>query len=553
MEPQYPVTTTSKAMDETLFEYKGGLADDLKFLAAIPEVCDVTFLVGETREPVCAVKAILAARSRVFYKMLYDTNGKQLQHQQHSIGGSSSKRSGGLIKQLSGAASGSQNPQQQNRLRMLLKRSSEPLIQHNHQQQYQSRQQQKSPPNRNSIKNNSKMVTAGSNASTSWSKYKRGSAVGTAAISISNAASVTSPTVIIIEEFDADVFRQLVEYVHTGCVTLQPRTLLGVLNAADCYGLDELRAACTGFADTGGGITVDTACALLASAERYIHYKCTKSLVQKVLEFVDENGGRVLTLGSFTLLPQHVVRLILSRDELRADELTKFQAALMWAKKCAADAADNNNADSEDADWRSLFREHFAPIIQYHKIAASVILEEIMPLGVVPDRDLLSALAYQADPNSVRLDSITGAGDRDQLRCGRRRTRSMSVQSGGAGGDEDDMQSGCHQVSVAAGPSITSVISGLGHQPPATPTLSSGGSGGSADVVGRQNQRPPPPRRRRRPSSSVHHHHGQRPQQKHQHHHHYHPLNRHNLSSDSTNSRSCCTSDDETGDDLTSS
>lgn len=58
------VATTSTALDETLFEYKGGLADDLKFLAAIPEVCDVTFLVGETGEPVCAVKAILAARSR---------------------------------------------------------------------------------------------------------------------------------------------------------------------------------------------------------------------------------------------------------------------------------------------------------------------------------------------------------------------------------------------------------------------------------------------------------------------------------------------------------
>jgi hypothetical protein len=65
MEQQYTVTTTSTAIDETLFEYKGGLADDLKFLAAIPEVCDVTFLVGETREPVCAVKAILAARSRL--------------------------------------------------------------------------------------------------------------------------------------------------------------------------------------------------------------------------------------------------------------------------------------------------------------------------------------------------------------------------------------------------------------------------------------------------------------------------------------------------------
>lgn len=34
---------------------------------------------------------------------------------------------------------------------------------------------------------------------------------------------------LIIEEFEPDVFRQLIEYIHTGCVTLQPRTLLGWL------------------------------------------------------------------------------------------------------------------------------------------------------------------------------------------------------------------------------------------------------------------------------------------------------------------------------------
>ena len=37
----------------------------MRFLASIPELCDITFLVGETREPVCAVKAVLAARSRL--------------------------------------------------------------------------------------------------------------------------------------------------------------------------------------------------------------------------------------------------------------------------------------------------------------------------------------------------------------------------------------------------------------------------------------------------------------------------------------------------------
>lgn len=80
----------------------------------------------------------------------------------------------------------------------------------------------------------------------------------------------------------------MIEYIHTGSVTLQPRTLLGVMNAADYYGLEELKKACNGFVNCC--ITVDTVCALLSSAERYIHFKCTKSLVQKVLEFVDEHG-----------------------------------------------------------------------------------------------------------------------------------------------------------------------------------------------------------------------------------------------------------------------
>ena len=56
---------------------------------------------------------------------------------------------------------------------------------------------------------------------------------------------------------------------------------LGVMNAADYYGLEELKRACSGFIQCC--VTVDTVCALLATAERYIQYKCTKYLVQKVI------------------------------------------------------------------------------------------------------------------------------------------------------------------------------------------------------------------------------------------------------------------------------
>lgn len=190
---------------------------------------------------------------------------------------------------------------------------------------------------------------------------------------------------MIIEEFEPDVFRQLIEYVHTGCVTLQARTLLGLMNAADYYGLDELRKGCMNFVSCC--INVDTVCAILASAERYIQYKCTKSLVQRVLEFVDHHGNDVLSLGSFALLPEHVVRLILSREELKADELTKFQAALHWSQRYC----DHAPASCDLRDVISNFYE----CIEFYKIPATVLMREVHPLGVVPDHVMMNALAFQ--------------------------------------------------------------------------------------------------------------------------------------------------------------
>lgn len=53
------------------------------------------------------------------------------------------------------------------------------------------------------------------------------------------------------------------------------------MNAADHFSLKELRRACLDFANSC--IQCESVCALLTAAEKYIQYKSTKVLMQKVL------------------------------------------------------------------------------------------------------------------------------------------------------------------------------------------------------------------------------------------------------------------------------
>jgi hypothetical protein len=198
------------------------------------------------------------------------------------------------------------------------------------------------------------------------------------------------PTVIV-RDFEPEVFKQIIDYTHTGGVTLQAKTLLGLMNASDHYALEELKQACIRFMEHC--IAVESACSLLSSAERYIQFKSTKILVQKIFEFVDANAEAILPLREFVTLPQHVVRIVLSREELKASEMAKFEAAYNW---CLSNCSDASNDD----EIKKLF-EPFVDVIEYHGIPAKHLMQRVKPAGVVDDSHILTALAYQADPDSI--------------------------------------------------------------------------------------------------------------------------------------------------------
>ena len=197
------------------------------------------------------------------------------------------------------------------------------------------------------------------------------------------------PTVVV-KDFEPEVFKQLVEYTHTGCVMLQARTLLGLMNAADHYRLEELKVACIRFMEHC--VTIDTVCSLLTSAEKYIQYKSTKILVQRMFEFVDQNAEKILHLGAFAMLPQHVVRIVLSREDLNACETTKCEAAVRWSLRYAEEHI--------HVSVKQAF-EPFIDVIDFYLIPAKHLMKSVKPAGVVADSVILNALAYQADPKSI--------------------------------------------------------------------------------------------------------------------------------------------------------
>ena len=300
----YPSDTLCGVPCSNTFDNKSGLSDDLAFLTSMPEFCDVTFLAGDPGEPVQAVRAILAARSRVLKGILLE------------------------------AAHGTSDPSKGNKKKKKIKKG----------------KQRKS----------------------------------TADLALS----------IPMRDFDPDTFRELIQYLHTGKCLFQPSTVIGLMNACDYFGIDELKRACLGYINRC--VEVETVLTLLETAEQYISHKYTKIALKPILEFIDSNAEQILSLEGFSTLSQHVATLVFGREQLQVSSFSKFQAALSW---CLHHLLPNHSLE-----------ETFAPFVDFvalHEIPAMQLMTVVKPSGAVSQELILNALAYQADPDSVDISRLS--------------------------------------------------------------------------------------------------------------------------------------------------
>lgn len=108
---------------------------------------------------------------------------------------------------------------------------------------------------------------------------------------------------------------------------------------------------------------------------------------------MDTHADEIFKLNAFGLLPEHVVRLILARDGLKADEYAKYNGVYTWCEHYCRSFELTNISD---------VMQNFLDFIQFYKIPTNLLLSEIYPTHVVPDSIFLSALAYQVSGRCER-------------------------------------------------------------------------------------------------------------------------------------------------------
>ncbi|XP_052801739.1 serine-enriched protein-like [Mya arenaria] len=91
---------------------------------------------------------------------------------------------------------------------------------------------------------------------------------------------------IPMTSFDPESFQKLLNYIHSGTLSVDARTVIGLLNAAYMFGFPELRQACWDFA-LGCTARADNLSDLLASAKMYHNHKMTILLLKTIKNFTE--------------------------------------------------------------------------------------------------------------------------------------------------------------------------------------------------------------------------------------------------------------------------
>lgn len=202
-----------------------------------------------------------------------------------------------------------------------------------------------------------------------------------------------------IIEFDADTFRILLDYLHTGSCPLTCVTIPGLICAAEHYDLPELLQAC--FHHAKQFLRIDVVCSMLNSLENYYwRYTSAAELVNMIIVFCENRPHSIFQMHDFLNLSESMVQMIMCR-ELDITEIRKFEAMLAWAR-CRVAQKQSTSRVNERLEFRCIM-DRLTRDLKLPKISPQDLIKIVLPSKAVKNERILETLMVQANTGMYRV------------------------------------------------------------------------------------------------------------------------------------------------------
>lgn len=202
-----------------------------------------------------------------------------------------------------------------------------------------------------------------------------------------------------IIEFDADTFRILLDYLHTGSCPLTCITIPGLICAAEHYDLPELLQAC--FHHAKQFLRTEVVCSMLNSLENYYwRYTSAAELVNMIIIFTEGRPHAVFQMADFLNLSESMVQMIMCR-ELDITEIRKFEAMLAWANNRVAQKQSASKVN-ERLEFRCIM-DRLTRDLKLQKISPQDLIKIVLPSKAVKNERILETLMLQANSGMYRV------------------------------------------------------------------------------------------------------------------------------------------------------
>jgi len=138
-------------------------------------------------------------------------------------------------------------------------------------------------------------------------------------------------TECLVTEFEAEEFKIFLDYLHTGTCVIYPEILPSLLCIASHYEVDALAESC--FKSLDDLIAPNNVCLLLVSIRRFTRgYQIAEQMQLKILRYIEKHSQEVLSSFDVAALSEDCFSLVLSL-KLKVKEIEKLRIINNWLER----------------------------------------------------------------------------------------------------------------------------------------------------------------------------------------------------------------------------